>query len=151
MMSPEDRAKRGKRHKPTAETRKLVSDLSALGINNTDIAVMLDINQNTLVSHYGEEIHKGRVKANAKIAQTLYKKAIGGDTACLIFWAKTRMGWREVDRLEITGEDGGPVRAGIIAIPTPYKTVEEWRAAFNLDEPEKIEIEADPSSEDQSE
>lgn len=29
---------------------------------------------------------------------------------------------------------------GIVAIPQPFKTVEEWRAAFNLDaKPEKIE------------
>ena len=129
----------------------MVTELSALGLRNEDICAMINTSIPTLLKHYEKEIREGRIKANAKIAQTLYKKAIDGDTACLIFWAKTRMGWREVDRLEITGEDGGPVRAGIIAIPTPYKTVEEWRAAFNLDEPEKIEIEADPSSEDQSE
>ena len=90
-----DRSKYGKRHKPTQESRKLVSELSALGIKNEDICALIDTSIPTLLKHYEKEIRDGRIKANAKIAQTLYKKAIGGDTACLIFWAKTRLGWRE--------------------------------------------------------
>ena len=92
--SPE-KLKYGKRHKPTAESRKLVSELSALGIKNEDVCAMIDTSIPTLLKHYEKEIREGRIKANAKIAQTLYKKAIEGDTACLIFWAKTRLGWRE--------------------------------------------------------
>ena len=92
--SPE-KLKYGKRHKPTAESRKLVSELSALGIKNEDVCAMIDTSIPTLLKHYEKEIKEGRIKANAKIAQTLYKKAIEGDTACLIFWAKTRLGWRE--------------------------------------------------------
>lgn len=34
--------------------------------------------------------------------------------------------------------EGTTYTGGIIAIPTPYKSVAEWRAAFNLDEPEQI-------------
>lgn len=92
--SPE-KLKYGKRHKPTAESRKLVSELSALGIKNEDVCAMIDTSIPTLLKHYEKEIRDGRIKANAKIAQALYKKAIEGDTACLIFWAKTRLGWKE--------------------------------------------------------
>ena len=90
-----DRSKYGKRHKPTADTRKMVTELSALGLRNEDICAMIKTSIPTLLKHYEKEIREGRIKANAKIAQTLYKKAIDGDTACLIFWAKTRLGWRE--------------------------------------------------------
>jgi hypothetical protein len=73
----------------------MVTELSALGLRNEDICAMIKTSIPTLLKHYEKEIREGRIKANAKIAQTLYKKAIDGDTACLIFWAKTRLGWKE--------------------------------------------------------
>ena len=70
---------------------------------------MIDVSIPTLLKHYEKEIREGRIKANAKIAQTLYKKAIEGDTACLIFWAKTRLGWKEdpTTAIQINNQVGG--------------------------------------------
>jgi hypothetical protein len=37
------------------------------------------------------------------------QKALSGDTASAIFFLKTQARWRETERHEITGADGGPL------------------------------------------
>lgn len=103
------KAKHGKRHHPTAETRKMVESLTAYGIKQDEIAAILEIDRNTLMSHYRLEIDTGTPKANSQVAQRLYKKALDGDTSSMIFWLKTRGRWSETVRQEISGPDGGPV------------------------------------------
>lgn len=82
-------------HRPTDKTRKMAESLSACGISHEEIANTLDISHDTLTRHYKKELKNGLTKANFAIAQSLYKKAQGGDTACMIFWLKTRARWRE--------------------------------------------------------
>lgn len=105
----------GKEHKPTQETRDLVKRLSALGCPRVDIGIKLKINTDTLAKYYQQELDDGRIDANSIIAGTLFNKAKSGDTAAAMFWAKTRMQWRETDRLEVTGVNGGPIQ-GVLTI-----------------------------------
>jgi hypothetical protein len=52
------------------------------------------------------------VKANAKVAENLYRKATGeGREAVIaaIFWLKARAGWRETHSHEVSGKDSGPI------------------------------------------
>jgi ribosomal protein S20 len=86
---------------PNDNNRKLVARLAAMGSRQEDIALLLDICVDTLVKHYSAEVRKGNLESTAKVAQTLYEKAISGDTTCMIFWLKTRGGWRETDRLDV--------------------------------------------------
>jgi Helix-turn-helix domain len=46
---------------------------------------------------------RGKAKAIGVIAHGLINKARSGDTASMIFFLKTRAGWRETSRLEHTG------------------------------------------------
>ncbi|MDQ1326689.1 MAG: hypothetical protein QG564_1820 [Campylobacterota bacterium] len=94
---------------PTEEQRKQVETLSGFGIPIEQLCAYININDDTLRKYFSDELVKGKAKANAKIAQTLFNKATGGDTTALIFWAKTQMRWKETDKLEITGKDDGPV------------------------------------------
>ena len=96
-------------HKPTDEQRKTVAAMCAYGVPQTDIAAVIGINPETLRTHYREELDSSTAKANAKVAEMLYKKAIGGDTACMIFWLKTRAKWQETMKQEHQGVDGGPI------------------------------------------
>jgi hypothetical protein len=56
-----------------------------------------------------EHYKRGKSKAIAHIAQGLIQKARAGDTASAIFFLKTQARWRETERHEITGADGGPL------------------------------------------
>ncbi len=72
--------------------------MAGYGVPQSDIALVLDIDEKTLRKYYKDELDKGAIKANAAVAQSLYKKATGDGTSAVtaaIFWAKTRMGWKE--------------------------------------------------------
>lgn len=103
----------GVTHKPDEETRKIVKMLSAVGTRHEDIAAKLEITDDTLRKHYRKELDEGRIEANASVAQTLFQQAKNGNTTAAIFWLKTRAQWRENDRLEVTGADGGPIETFI--------------------------------------
>lgn len=47
-----------------------------------------------------EAIDQSRNKRNSDIEDAIYKNAMAGNTALLIFIAKTQMGWREVEHIE---------------------------------------------------
>ena len=99
---------------PTAEQRNQVEVLAGFGLPQHQIGVLLGCDPKTLRKHYEAELALGDAKATAKIAQTLYNKAVAGDTASLIFWLKARAGWREKHDVEITGRDGQPIVTRIL-------------------------------------
>lgn len=92
---------------PTASERKQVETLSGLGVPVLQIATLVreGIAADTLLKHFRVELDRGKAKANAKVAQTLFQKATSGDTTAAIWWSKTQMKWSE--RVEVTGLDGG--------------------------------------------
>lgn len=91
-------AKRGpKPHKPTDEQRKLVEQLSGRGLPHKMIVSLIDgvSHEETLRTHYREELDRGAAKACAQVAGKLFEKCMSGDTASILFWMKTRCGFRE--------------------------------------------------------
>lgn len=108
----------GKEHIPTDESRKLVKNLSAVGIRYVDIAQKIGISDDTLVKHYKKDLEDGRIDANASIGQTLFQQAKDGNTTAAIFWLKTRANWKETSALEVTGQDGSPLVSPVIIIGT---------------------------------
>ena len=102
-------------HLPNADTRNRVYMLSTVGTRHEDIASVLSITHDTLVKYYKEELDKGRIEANASVAETLFKQAKEGNTTAMIFWLKSRARWKESTQHEISGNpDGTPVEVKII-------------------------------------
>ena len=95
---------------PTDEQRKSVAMMTGCGIPIDDIARVLGMAHRTLMKHFREELDIGSAKLNALVAQSLFQNAIGGNVAAQIFWCKTRLGWKEIDRHEHTGADGGAIK-----------------------------------------
>ncbi|HSV75171.1 MAG TPA: hypothetical protein VLH79_15540 [Chthonomonadales bacterium] len=95
---------------PTADERKKVETLSGYGLPIDQIAVLVrdGISVDTLRAHFEAELKSGKAKANGQIAQTLFQKAMSGDTTAAIWWTKSQMRWSE--RHEVTGADGGPIK-----------------------------------------
>lgn len=93
---------------PTTEERDLVSQMASVGITHEQIALCVrdGISADTLVKYFADELKTARVKANAKIGGKLYNMAMEGNVAAAIFWAKTRMGWKETTAHEHAGKDG---------------------------------------------
>ncbi len=102
-------------HLPTSDTRNKVFMLSSVGTRHEDIATVLNISADTLTKYYKEELDKGRIEANASVAETLFKQAKEGNTTAMIFWLKSRAKWKESTQHEISGNpDGMPVEVKIV-------------------------------------
>lgn len=82
-------------HIPTAEDKRVVQALASVGTTQADISKIIGISNKTLLRHYRHELDVGMPIANAKVAQSLYQQATGGNTAAAIFWLKIRAGWLE--------------------------------------------------------
>ena len=103
-------------HKPTDENRQKAEQLASVGLPYVMIADLIDdgINVDTLQKYYKKELHRGAAKACAKVGNALFKKCMDGDTASLIFWAKTRMGWKETNTHEVINKTPQESRDEII-------------------------------------
>ena len=102
-------------HLPNGDTRNKVFMLSTVGTRHEDIATVLNISADTLTKYYHDELAKGRIEANASVAETLFKQAKEGNTTAMIFWLKSRAKWKETSQHEISGNpDGTPVEVKIV-------------------------------------
>jgi hypothetical protein len=103
-------ARRG--HVPDPIARRQVEALAGYGVPEIGIAGMIGIDPKTLRKHYRSELDFGHVKANAKVAENLLRKATGDgreSVTAAIFWLKSRARWRETSVHEISGRDGDPI------------------------------------------
>jgi len=60
-----------------------------------------------------ERYKRGKAKAIGAVAQSLIQQARNGDKVAAMFYLKTQAGWRETDRLEHSGPDGGALQISI--------------------------------------
>jgi hypothetical protein len=85
-------------HRPNPGERRQVEALTAYGVPEADIARVIGIDPKTLRKHYRDELDTGSIKATARVAEFLFRKATTEGHQCVsaaIFWMKTRGGWRE--------------------------------------------------------
>lgn len=104
-------------HVPTDKNRSEVTALVSFGVTQVDIASYLDINPETLRTHYRRELDTGLVKGNASMARRLYKAAEEGSVPAMIFWLKVRGGWSERNIVDHMSSDGtmSPTKIAIVA------------------------------------
>ena len=91
-------------HLPNTLTRRNVEALAGYGVPEVDIAGVIGIDPKTLRKHYPQELRYGHVKANAKVAENLFRKATGDgreSVVAAIFWLKTRARWKETNVMEL--------------------------------------------------
>jgi len=117
--------------RPTAEDRARVTLLAGL-IKHEDIPKLVfnpqtgnPIDYKTLRRHFGQELDTGKMKLDSRVAESLVKRALDHShpqgATCAIFYAKTRMGWRETTVLEVEG------KAGVLVAPMAV-SVDGWLA-----------------------
>ena len=130
MNAPVKDAKKDTRfkpHVPTERDRKQVLMMVGFGITQLQIASIMGVSQDTLDRHYRNELDSGVSRANMQVANNLFAIATSrgqGAVAAAIFWMKTRAQWREVERHEHTGADGGPINVRTL-IDVSQMTAEE--------------------------
>lgn len=86
----------GTKYKPTERDREDVERYASLGITQEEIGSILGIHRHTIQKHLSEEFKRGKAKANAKVAKSLFTKATQkDDVTAQIFWLKTQARWSE--------------------------------------------------------
>lgn len=97
--------------KPTKEQRDIVESTSGYGIPHDQIARLIGITKPTLEKHFRNELDVGAAKANAKVVESLYEQAVGGNVTAAIWWTKARLKWSEKVVNEHVGKDGSDLHA----------------------------------------
>jgi hypothetical protein len=62
------------------------------------------IARDTLEKHFRTELDHGKNFANHMVINTLFEKAVNGDTTAGIWWTKTQCGWRETQQVEVSNK-----------------------------------------------
>lgn len=96
------------RYAPDASHRQMVEMMVGVGVPEADIARVLGIDLATLHLHRGTELQTGQIVANARVAESLYRKAVGDgpqSVTAAMFWLKTRAGWREATEQPVSPAD----------------------------------------------
>lgn len=81
------------------------------GLTLEQIAQRLGVNKDTLnewskrYPEFSVALKTTKEEADSKVVQSLYKKALGGDTVAMIFWLKNRQPaqWREQQEVKHSG------------------------------------------------
>ena len=113
-------------HQPTEKTRAEIVALRSYGVPIKEVAAYIGIDDKTLYKYYKDELENSAIKANANVGKFLYQAASGQALAtgatysdCVraaMFWAKTRMGWKETNVQEHTGANGTEIQNQKITI-----------------------------------
>jgi hypothetical protein len=96
-------------YEPSEQDRKTVRAMTAYGITQEQLITVLGITSKTLRKHFRKELNTAAIEANAQVAGSLFRKASAGDVISMIFWLKTRAGWKEPPQ-EVGGIDGNPIK-----------------------------------------
>lgn len=83
-----------------------VQSMSQYGVPQAQIAEILGLSVPTLRNLYGTELGNGMTLSNLAVGKKLFERCMAGDVPALIFWAKTRMGWKETQKVDVTNSDG---------------------------------------------
>lgn len=105
--------KRGpKPWEPTDEEVARIRLYAGLGSTQEQIATMIGKCVDTLIKNdrAREALAAGKAETLAKVAGSLVRKALNGDTASAIFYLKTQGGWKETNVHQHTGKDGGAIQ-----------------------------------------
>lgn len=86
-----------KKHNPDEKTRNYVESMAGVGLNQEQIAAVLDIAPKTLRKYYDKELKTSKTKTIARVAGKLVEKAVSGDVSSMIFYLKTQAKWKEAD------------------------------------------------------
>jgi hypothetical protein len=103
-------------HVPTDALRKRVKQHAALGVTQNELSRILGIDKHTLEKHYRQELDVAMIELNTAVAGKLASAATskshtGPTVTAAMFWARTRMGWKETLVQQHTGIDGGPIKS----------------------------------------
>ena len=93
----------------------------------TEIARTIGVSKPTLLKYFRDELDTGATKANAQVGEFIFSTILGvpipgrppvtderARATLAIFWAKTRMHWKETNLHEHSGKQGDPIEVSTV-------------------------------------
>jgi len=101
-----------KRFAVTEEMRAQVQAMTGFGLTRDQIAAVLGKSEATIKRHFKKELATGKLKAMAKVAESLYMIATKGkgspQVSAAIFWLRTQGRWTSVENVNVNmPQEGG--------------------------------------------
>lgn len=93
------------------KTAELIKRAILAGFPIKKIAKVVAVSENVMRRIYKDEVENTKLKCGANVAGMLYNKCLKGDTASVIFYCKTQLGFKETQSHELSGTDGQPLQA----------------------------------------
>jgi len=122
----------GRPKKITVEHTEQIEKLAGFGLTQAAIASVIGVCAKTLGTYKGTDdavstaLERGRAKAEARVAEALFEKAIGGDFASIKWWEQSRGG--RMERSHVSGELAVQ-GCGVLKVPvTDFDNPESWEA-----------------------
>ncbi len=142
---------RGKRKVVLDEDQiKKLKLLAGYGLSNDKIATYLGIRTDTFEQMCKRDaalrlaIELGKAEASTALRQSAYQQAVGDpqrgikpSAQMAIFLLKTREGFRETVRMELTGENGGPIKTQELTVEQRKATLKKLKKFMDITEDEK--------------
>ena len=97
----------GRPTKKTGIDYQKVELLAGFGLTEEEISTFLGITRKTLYNYKKKDdrflhaIKKGKVEADVRVIQSLFRKAVGGDTMASIYWLNNRRRFQWSQRQQI--------------------------------------------------
>jgi hypothetical protein len=131
-------------HEATPERRRQVLTMVGMGLTQTEILRLIEIDRKTLYKYYRHELDTGVAEANLRVAKSLFDMATKEKVhPAAIFWMRARAGWRDRDAADMrVAANATVIIGGIDKPPEITETYEEWliRRRTELDELERAAI-----------
>jgi hypothetical protein len=116
-MTKKDHTSVGRPSSFNESVAEIIIRLATEGLTDLEIAENIGISDRTLRLWKGKHpellpaLKEAKSVADDLVEASLFQQAMAGNTTAAIFWLKNRRPkeWRDVQRLEHTGRDGGPV------------------------------------------
>lgn len=91
---------------PSAEDVAKIKLHAGLGMTQEQCARLVGVCDKTLRGNEAAQsaFEEGKAQTIARVAGSLVKKALNGDTASAIFYLKTQAGWKETAGLDINAQ-----------------------------------------------
>lgn len=137
---PEEKLRVGKKPwVPTPADLEKISDVANIGATDTQIQVLLGISHETFYKYrkiypeFDEAIKKAKKKSNSLVESSLFKSAMKGNPASIIYWLKNRSQKRWSDRNTVRHEnaDGKNIESVtkpqfVVQVPAQAGSADEW-------------------------
>lgn len=105
---------------PSPKEKEQIRNLALAGAPLKVIAKIIGKTDKTITKHCRDILELANAEVNGMVVGQLLKKIMKGDTVSILFWCKTRMGWRENSQINLeAGEQLKPLLLNLAKVNEP--------------------------------